>query len=209
MKSKNYEEFVEKFKPKLTTDDCYTPENVKETVAEYVENHYNIPRNEHFDPFRPGGDYENEDYTGKTVVGNPPFSIITPIVRFYMKHDIPFFIYAPTLTIMAIAPEQPTAKIISGCELIYENGANVRTSFITNLEPKCMRSDPELYNKIRKQTRAKSKRTPPDNVLTFNDFCKASVRGEELKITDFEFIRKAKDKVTGEEYKIYGGGIKV
>ena len=25
MKSKTYEEFVEKFKPKLTTDDCYTP----------------------------------------------------------------------------------------------------------------------------------------------------------------------------------------
>lgn len=25
MKSKNYEEFVDKFKPKKTTDDCYTP----------------------------------------------------------------------------------------------------------------------------------------------------------------------------------------
>lgn len=25
MKSKTYEEFVEKFKPKKTTDDCYTP----------------------------------------------------------------------------------------------------------------------------------------------------------------------------------------
>lgn len=25
MKSKSYEEFVEKFKPKKTTDDCYTP----------------------------------------------------------------------------------------------------------------------------------------------------------------------------------------
>ena len=24
-KSKNYEEFVEKFKTRLTTDDCYTP----------------------------------------------------------------------------------------------------------------------------------------------------------------------------------------
>lgn len=27
-KSKNYEEFVEKFKPKKTTDDCYTPDYI-------------------------------------------------------------------------------------------------------------------------------------------------------------------------------------
>ncbi len=28
VKSKTYEEFVEKFKPKKTTDDCYTPRNL-------------------------------------------------------------------------------------------------------------------------------------------------------------------------------------
>lgn len=28
-KGENYEEFVEKFKPKKTTDDCYTPPLVK------------------------------------------------------------------------------------------------------------------------------------------------------------------------------------
>ena len=32
MKSKTYEEFVEKFKPKLTTDDCYTPPLIYDTV---------------------------------------------------------------------------------------------------------------------------------------------------------------------------------
>ena len=30
--SKEYEDFVEKFKPKKTTDDCYTPPNVYEEV---------------------------------------------------------------------------------------------------------------------------------------------------------------------------------
>ena len=34
MKSHNYEEFVEKFKPKLTTDDCYTPPTIYDIVAD-------------------------------------------------------------------------------------------------------------------------------------------------------------------------------
>lgn len=209
MKNETYEEFVEKFKPKLTTDDCYTPQNVKDIIAEYVENHYNISRDKHIDPFYPGGDYENEDYTGLTVVGNPPFSIITPIVRFYMKHNIPFFIYAPTLTILAIAPEQPTARIISDCEITYHNGAKVNTSFITNLEPKCVRSDPELNQKITPKKKTRAKRTYPDNVLNFSYFCKASNRGENVKFTEFEVLKETVDKETGEKFKIYGNAIKV
>lgn len=35
MKSKTYDEFVEKFKPKLTTDDCYTPPMVIERQNGY------------------------------------------------------------------------------------------------------------------------------------------------------------------------------
>ena len=31
-----YEAFVEKFKPKKTTDDCYTPPEVYEAVADFV-----------------------------------------------------------------------------------------------------------------------------------------------------------------------------
>ena len=31
-----YTAFVDKFKPKLTTDDCYTPENVYDAVADWV-----------------------------------------------------------------------------------------------------------------------------------------------------------------------------
>ena len=30
-RNENYEEFVDKFKTKLTTDDCYTPENITES----------------------------------------------------------------------------------------------------------------------------------------------------------------------------------
>ncbi len=35
-KSKTYEEFVDKFKPKLTTDDCYTPQLVYQAVKDWA-----------------------------------------------------------------------------------------------------------------------------------------------------------------------------
>ena len=31
-----YQKFVDKFKPKKTTDDCYTPPNIYEAVKDYV-----------------------------------------------------------------------------------------------------------------------------------------------------------------------------
>ena len=34
-KSQSYDEFVDKFKPKLTTDDCYTPPIVYEAVLKW------------------------------------------------------------------------------------------------------------------------------------------------------------------------------
>ena len=39
-KSKTYEEFVEKFKPKKTTDDCYTPPTIYEIVKQWACNEY-------------------------------------------------------------------------------------------------------------------------------------------------------------------------
>lgn len=78
----NYEEFVEKFKnsnlPK-TTDDCYTPQNVYNVVANWVADEYKINRDTFCRPFYPGGNYENYDYKNKVVVDNPPFSILSKI----------------------------------------------------------------------------------------------------------------------------------
>ena len=37
MKQQEYFDFVEKFKPKKTTDDCYTPENVYEAIKAAAE----------------------------------------------------------------------------------------------------------------------------------------------------------------------------
>ena len=41
-KSKTYEEFVEKFKPKKTTDDCITPPLVYEAVKKWACAEYGI-----------------------------------------------------------------------------------------------------------------------------------------------------------------------
>ena len=75
-KFQNYEAFVEKFKPKLTTDDCYTPAIVYDAVANWVQNEYDLDKYEFCRPFYPGGDYENYNYKNKIVVDNPPFSIL-------------------------------------------------------------------------------------------------------------------------------------
>ncbi|MGN0853431.1 MAG: hypothetical protein ACI4Q3_08660 [Kiritimatiellia bacterium] len=84
-KSKTYAEFVEKFKPKLTTDDCNTPPLVYEAVLGWCREKYAIPADAPIvRPFYPGGDYERFDYPeGCYVIDNPPFSILAQIVRFY------------------------------------------------------------------------------------------------------------------------------
>jgi hypothetical protein len=39
-----YQAFVDKFKPKKTTDDCHTPENVYNAVADWVQSEYGISK---------------------------------------------------------------------------------------------------------------------------------------------------------------------
>ena len=98
-KGENYEEFVEKFKPKKTTDDCYTPPLVYDAVAEWVAKEYGLNPENFVRPFYPGGDYEHYAYgDSAVVVDNPPFSMITKITQFYLSKNIPFFLFAPQLT---------------------------------------------------------------------------------------------------------------
>ena len=83
IKSKTYEEFVEKFKPKKTTDDCYTPSEIYEVIKDWVCKRYNIDPENVIRPFWPGGDYEKDEYPpGCVVVDNPPFSILKIYVNF-------------------------------------------------------------------------------------------------------------------------------
>lgn len=153
-KSRTYEEFVEKFKPKKTTDDCYTPQLVYDAVANWVSNEYGLNRENFVRPFYPGSDYENFDYSGSIVVDNPPFSIESKIIDFYISHCIPFFLFAPNLTLFSILKNCDCTALITDNSVVYDNGATVKTSFITNLEQESLRfrTVPTLYKAIKQAT---------------------------------------------------------
>ena len=142
-----YQEFLEKFKLKKTTDDCYTPAPVYDAVARYVEETYGISRAKFVRPFYPGGDYQREKYPADcVVVDNPPFSIMAEILKFYSERGIRFFLFAPTLTLFSSSSSTTCTALPCTLAVIYENGASVNTSFLTNLEPRHirLRSAPKL-----------------------------------------------------------------
>ena len=144
-RSEEYDAFVDKFKPKLTTDDCYTPQNIYETIRDWAVEHYGLQGAPVVRPFYPGGDYEHETYPdGCVVIDNPPFSILSQICRFYMERGIRFFLFAPALTLFSIAAGTCNYLPMS-CWITYENGADVRTSFVTNLGNWKIETVPELW----------------------------------------------------------------
>lgn len=61
----DYKQFVEKFKPKKTTDDCYTPENVFTAVVEWAREEYGIDPEKLIRPFWPGGGLRENDLSGR------------------------------------------------------------------------------------------------------------------------------------------------
>ena len=168
-----YEVFTEKFKPKKTTDDCYTPKNVYKAVADWVAAEYGRDPDGFVRPFWPGGDYEAESYPdGCTVVDNPPFSILKRVCQFYIERGIAFFLFCPALT----PPNAEGVTIIAtGCGIVYENGADISTSFVTNLQPELvLRTAPDLFKVVEaenvKNLALVRKHVPkyeyPDNVVT-------------------------------------------
>lgn len=183
-----YDEFVKKFEPKKTTDDCYTPPAVYDAVKGWAVKEYGINAAKIVRPFYPGGDYENYDYSdGAVVVDNPPFSILTKIIDFYQERNVPFFLFCPGLTFFSAMVNRPeiTAVIIDA-DIIYENGANVNTCFLTNLDDVNMvRTAPDLSNKIKEiQESEKSlpKFTYPKEVVNANRLKKLAKAGIKFEI---------------------------
>ena len=173
----DYEGFVEKFKPKKTTDDCYTPPEVYEVIKEWACREYGIDPTKVVRPFYPGGDYESFDYSGGAVVlDNPPFSIISKITAFYLDNGIPFFLFCPSLTALGSARVcMRCCHVICGCDIEYENGAIVPTSFVTSYEDGTIaRTAPDLTrlvnDKVDELRRSEHAELPkyeyPDNIVT-------------------------------------------
>lgn len=160
MKSKTYEEFVEKFKPKKTTDDCYTPPMVYEAVKDWACTEYNIDPEKIVRPFWPGGNYEKFDYPdGCVVLDNPPFSILAKICEFYLDKEIPFFLFAPSLTVLSGRKVcMRMNHIICDANIEYNNGAVVRTAFVTSFGGDIvMQTAPELGKAVHRAVTALKK----------------------------------------------------
>ena len=147
-KNQNYDEFIEKFKPKKTTDDCYTPPPVYEAVLDWARKHLDIGDRPVVRPFYPGGDFEHFDYPDNCVViDNPPFSIFSKICNWYVEHGIPFLLFAPAMSSI----RQNVTYIGVSCTITYENGANVNTAFVTNMMGDIIcTTAPDLHESVKK-----------------------------------------------------------
>ena len=214
-----YEAFVDKFKPKLTTDDCYTPPEVYEVVKNWACAKYGIDPAKIVRPFYPGGDYESFDYSGgAVVVDNPPFSILSKICAFYLDRGIPFFLFAPSLT--AFGSRSVVMRmnhIICDADIVYENGAVVRTSFVTSYGGDIVaQTAPELGRQVQEavyrlkaeKTRTLPKYDYPDNVVTAAMLQRYSKYGIDFKVRRDECTAIAKLDAQAEARKaIFGGGL--
>lgn len=212
-----YDAFVEKFKPKKTTDDCYTPPKVYDAVQDWACKQYNINPASIVQPFCPGGDYERFTYPdGCVVLDNPPFSILTKICEFYLDRDIPFFLFAPSLTAFSGRKTiMRIAHIIPDAEITYENGAVVRTAFVTNLAGDIiLQTAPDLYTAIAAAQKSDTVSLPkydyPGNVVTAAMVQKYAKRGIEFVVRAGEctpIYALDAQKVSGK--RVFGSGLLV
>lgn len=215
----SYEEFVDKFKPKRTTDDCFTPKPVYEAVKKWACEKYGIKEESVVRPFWPGNDYKKFDYPqGCVVIDNPPFSILSKIAEFYLKRGIPFFLFAPSLTLFSGRKIfKKTNHLVCDCDIEYENGAIVRTSFITSFGGEVVaQTEPELTKvvnfAVKELRKRKVKNLPkyeyPDHVITAAMMQRYAKLGIELKITRSECMQiGALDAQKKKGKSIFGSGL--
>lgn len=207
--SEEYTRFVNKFALKKTTDDCYTPPEIYNAVKDWCLDKYNLNSARILRPFYPGSDYQSVEYTKDSVViDNPPFSIISQICYWYMERKIRFFLFAPTLSLFNTAAGKAN-YIVCSEKIVYENGARVNTSFVTNMGNDKITTAPELNKRLkdirkRQYSKNKNKIEYPDNVITAalltkiaNSDALFEVRAEECK-----FIRK----IDAYKKPLYGAG---
>lgn len=201
-KQQEYNEFIKKFERKLTTDDCYTPPQIYEVVKQWCVKRYKLNNLNILRPFYPGGDYKNVKYTeNDVVIDNPPFSILAEIVDFYLQNNIKFFIFCDSRTMFSI--NRQTLNYVIGSTIIYENGARVNTSFLTNLSDCKIEINSDLCKLISTpQQKGLVKNAYPNNLLTFSRCQQIARKGVNVKIGKMEIAHTRKVGST----VIFGGG---
>ena len=203
----DYDGFVDKFETKLTTDDCYTPDGVYKCVLDWLGEKVDLKGKRIVRPFYPGGDFENEIYEkDDVVVDNPPFSIITKIVRFYVSEGVKFFLFAPHLTLFS--PGKHCTSIVVGADVIYENGAHVKTSFVSNLFDAAIICEGDLHERLE----AFNERTKLNkyeynrNVITVSRLQRIVERGGSMEIKKEEIFYIGKCDADKRGKGLFGGG---
>lgn len=205
-KSEAQLEFEDKFKVKHTTDDCFTPPAVYDAIKGWVLDHYKISKDrEIVRPFYPGGDYQSYDYPkGCLVLDNPPFSITSEIVNFYTSKGIDFFLFGQGTTLMQTLDR--ANMVVVGISIVYENGADIATGFITSLGSSKVTISASLHDAIERaqpsETNEVSAYDWPHNVISGALLGRLPKFGTEME------IRKAyaTKKVGINDVGIYGGG---
>lgn len=212
-KHNDYEGFVEKFKPKKTTDDCYTPPAVYEAVKDWACRTYGIDPGETLRPFWPGGDYEALDYPSDTVVlDNPPFSCLAKIIQFYQGRKIPYFLFAPALTALGYT-RIGASVLFTDSKITYHNGAVVNTAFVTSYGENVVEIVPDLGEAIKAAQRKGPgiRRTAyqyPPNLLTTQGVLALARHGVpyELPRREAVFVRGL-DSMRAEGKEAFGGAL--
>lgn len=209
----DYDGFLDKFKTKKTTDDCYTPPAVYDAVLRFVDTRVqSLQGLKVVRPFYPGGDYEEFTYPDNAVVvDNPPFSLLSRILRFYSIHKMPFFLFGPSLTLFS-AMDCDLTYIITDADIVYANGAKVNTGFITNMV-KDLRVwvCPELREMIKaaqvSEPKTKRRFIYPDHLITAAVLNKLANHGVEFKVRKDESKSvKNCDDAKRHGRALFGGG---
>ena len=201
------EAFAEKFKPKKTTDDVYTPQAIYDAVAKWVFETYGLPEDTVVvRPFYPGGNFLTHDYPeGCIVLDNPPFSIMHKIIRFYVANKVRFFLFANTLTLFQQI-DLCNAVVVGG-DVTFENGAKINVSFLTSLGSNRVEIAGDLHDLIRDADKGRPKKYKrgyefPPNATTAARLATISGAGLSMSIEEAWPLDRLEP-----EHHIFGGGI--
>lgn len=208
-KDDDYKAFEDKFQPKLTTDDCYTPSEVYDAVIDFVDRKVApLSGRVVVRPFKPDGNYQDlSQYpNGCVVVDNPPFSIFREIVEFYLTRGINFFLFGPQLTLFN---DLDCCFCPFNLPIRYENGANVATGFVTDLVDARVWVESSLRERIvciQKNSRELGKYRYPEEFISSATIGTVS-RGGNLMIKKNEarFVKNL-DYMRENGKGVYGGG---
>lgn len=176
-----------------TADECYTSPEVYDTVLKYAVERYHLRGKHIVRPFVPSGNYQQYVYDkNDVVIDNPPFSTTTEITKWYINHDIPFFLFINGLYGISLS------RGLHGKATVIDTNANVsfyhksknkvvKLGFVTNLEPRniVLRGDVALTEKLNNLAKKKAlnKFKYPKNMIRNSDILKAIRNGVELELT--------------------------